>query len=40
MYLALAIQLDTHLITADRRLYNAVAAIPTIAPHVRLLRDY
>jgi len=37
MYLALAIRLKTRLITADRRLANAIRAIPMIAPHVQFI---
>jgi len=40
MYVALAIQRDTRLITADDRLCSALARFPDIAPHVQSLRDY
>jgi predicted nucleic acid-binding protein len=40
MYVALAQQRDTRLITADDRLYNALARVPEIAPHIQSLRDY
>jgi predicted nucleic acid-binding protein len=40
MYLALALQRNTRLVTADRRLYNAVSAAPEIAPHIQSLADY
>ena len=40
MYLALAMRRNSRLITADRRLYNAVAAAPEIGPHIQSLRDY
>lgn len=40
MYLALAIQQNTRLITADGRLFNALAAAPDIRPHIELLREY
>lgn len=37
MYVALAIRLETRLITADGRLVNALAAFPKVANHVELL---
>ena len=37
MYLALAIQRNTRLITADNRLYNALANVPGIAPYIQSL---
>jgi len=37
MYLALAIRLKTRLLTADKRLANAVASIAMIAKHVQLI---
>lgn len=37
MYVALAIRLQTRLITADERLVNALAAFPKVAHHVELL---
>ena len=37
LYLALAIRLETRVITADSRFHNAVAAIPMTAPHIELL---
>jgi predicted nucleic acid-binding protein len=40
MYLALAKQRNTRLITADGRLFNALAAAPDIRPHIELLREY
>ena len=40
MYVALAIQRKTRLITADDRLYNALARAPEIAAHIQSLRDY
>jgi len=40
MYLALAVDRNTRLITADDRLYNALAKIPKLAPHIQPLRDY
>ena len=40
MYIALAKQRHTRLITADDRLYNAVAKAPDISPHIQSLRDY
>jgi predicted nucleic acid-binding protein len=40
MYVALAVQQKTRLITADDRLYNALANVPKIAPHIQSLRDY
>jgi predicted nucleic acid-binding protein len=40
MYVALAIERDLRLITADDRLYLALARFPDIAAHVQSLRDY
>jgi predicted nucleic acid-binding protein len=40
MYIALAINRNTRLITADSRLYNALAKIPKLAPHIQFIRDY
>ena len=40
MYVALAKQRNTRLITADDRLFNALAKAPEIAPHIQSLRDY
>lgn len=40
MYLTLAMQRNTRLVTADGRLYNAVASIPAIASHIQFLGDY
>lgn len=37
MYLALAIRLETRLMTADNRFVNALAAFPSLARHVELL---
>ena len=37
MYVALAIRLETRLITADERLVNALAASPKVAKYVELL---
>jgi predicted nucleic acid-binding protein len=37
LYLALAIRLETQVITADARFHSAVAAIPAMAPHIALL---
>jgi len=36
MYVALAIRLETRLITADERLVNALAAFPKVAGYVEL----
>lgn len=40
MYVALAMQRNTCLITADDRLFNALAKVSEIAPHIQSLRDY
>ena len=40
MYVALAVDRNTRLITADDRLYNALAKVPKLAPHIQSLRDY
>jgi len=37
LYLASAIRNDTHVVTADRRFFAAVAKHPDLAPHIRLL---
>lgn len=37
LYLALAIDRDTHVVTADRRFHAAVATLPRVAGRVRLL---
>jgi predicted nucleic acid-binding protein len=37
MYVALAIRLETRLITADERLVNALAAFPKVAGYIELL---
>lgn len=39
IYLALAIRLDTQLVTADERLVNAIRATPMLAPHIRFVAD-
>ena len=40
MYLALAVRLDTHMVTADDRLVAAINAFPTLAPHVRHVKSF
>jgi predicted nucleic acid-binding protein len=40
LYLALAIRLETRLLTADERLGAAVAAIPLAAPHIQLVQSF
>jgi predicted nucleic acid-binding protein len=40
MYVALAKQRNARLITADDRLFNALAKAPEIAPQIQSLRDY
>ena len=40
MYLALAVRLETELITADDRLGRIVAAHPMTAAHVRLVQTF
>src|SRR5947207_9338490 len=40
IYVALAMQRKTRLITADDRLFNALAKASEIAPHIQSLRDY
>jgi predicted nucleic acid-binding protein len=40
MYLTLAVQLETRLITADERLARALAAIPLIATHVQAVQAF
>ncbi|MGE0461277.1 MAG: type II toxin-antitoxin system VapC family toxin [Vicinamibacterales bacterium] len=39
-YLALAVRLDTVLVTADERFGRAVAAAPTAAAHVRMVQTF
>jgi predicted nucleic acid-binding protein len=40
LYLALAIRLDTQLITADEPLANALNAFPAVSAHVRPVRHF
>jgi predicted nucleic acid-binding protein len=40
MYLALAVRLDTRMITADERLAGAVAAIPLTAAHIQTVQTF
>jgi predicted nucleic acid-binding protein len=40
MYLALAVQLETRMITADERLARALAPIPLIATHVQTVQTF
>lgn len=40
MYLAVAVNRKTRLITADDRLFNALSRAPEIAAHIQSLRDY
>lgn len=40
MYVALAVDRNTRLITADDRLYVALAKVPKLALHIQSLRDY
>ena len=37
MYLALAVRLDTRMITADKRLAAAIGTVPLLAPHLELV---
>jgi len=39
MYLALAIRLETRLITADQRLFNAIRLHTLLAPHIQFIAD-
>ena len=39
MYLALAVRLNTRLITADQRLANAIRSRPLLAPHIQFIAD-
>lgn len=39
-YLALAVRLDTQVITGDNRFARQLAKHPSLAPHVRGLRDF
>lgn len=40
MYLALALRLDTRLITADERLAGALAAMPAVASHIQTVQIF
>ncbi len=40
LYLALAVRLDTRMITADERLVSAVAAFPTVARHIQTVQSF
>ena len=40
MYLALAVRLDTRMITADERLAATVAAMPLTAPHIQTVQTF
>ena len=40
LYVALAVRLDTQVITADERRVNAFSSIPALAPHVTSLQDF
>jgi predicted nucleic acid-binding protein len=40
LYLALAVRLDTRMITADERLANTLAAMPVAASHVQTIQDF
>ena len=39
-YLALAVRLDTQLVTADQRLHNAVRPNPVLAPHICMVDTF
>jgi predicted nucleic acid-binding protein len=40
MYLALAVRLETRMITADERLASALAAIPSTATHIQTVQTF
>jgi len=40
MYLALAVRLDTRMITADERLASGLAAMPLAASHIQTIQDF
>jgi predicted nucleic acid-binding protein len=40
MYLALAVRLDTRMITADERVASTLAAIPLVASHIQTIQDF
>ena len=40
MYLALAVRLDTRMITADERLAGALARMPVAASHIQMIQDF
>lgn len=39
MYLALALRLDTKLLSADMKFINAIKSIPILAPHISFIAD-
>lgn len=39
MYLALAVRLETQLVTADARFANAIKAIPSLGSHIRFIAE-
>jgi predicted nucleic acid-binding protein len=39
-YVALAVRLDTRLITADDRLEAALKMIPAVAEHIQLVQNF
>ncbi len=40
MYLALAVRLDTRMITADERLARTLTRFPALAPHIQAIQDF
>jgi predicted nucleic acid-binding protein len=40
MYLALAVRLDTRMITADQRLANTLATMPLVASPIQTIQDF
>jgi len=40
MYLALAVRLDTRMVTADERLTAAVASLPALAAHIQAIQTF
>jgi|SRR5688572_3865023 predicted nucleic acid-binding protein len=40
LYVALAVRLDTRMVTADDRLENALSAFPELAAHVQHVRNF
>jgi predicted nucleic acid-binding protein len=40
LYLALAVRLETQMLTADERLANALAAMPGVSAHIQSIQHF